>query len=111
MTTPIHIGFLAQHFPDVNLVCGHMGLADSAFEAPEAGMMAENVYFDLTATTSTTVAERAMKHLGPERFVFGTDQPYCSFEGEFFKLLSMDISDEDKRRILWDNPRRIYHLV
>jgi hypothetical protein len=110
MTTPIHIGYLAQHFPDVNFICGHMGLADSSFEAPEAGEMAENVYMDMTAAGAHALIERAIRRLGAERFVWGTDAPYGNFVGEFFKLLSLNISDEDKKKILWDNPMRIYKI-
>lgn len=110
ITTPIHIGFLAQHFPDVNFICGHMGLADSSFEAPEAGEMSENVFMDTTCAAASSLIERAIRRLGAERFVWGTDVPYSNFVSEFFKLLSLQIPDEDKRKILWDNPMRIYRL-
>src|SRR5580700_3068309 len=43
MTTPMHIGNLAQHFPDVNFIAAHMGLVDSSLETVEAGRMADNV--------------------------------------------------------------------
>ena len=110
ITTPIHIGFLAQHFPDVNFICGHMGLGDSSFEAPEAGEMAENVFMDTTCAARSGLIERAIRRLGVDRFVWGTDVPYGNFVSEFFKLISLQISDEDKQNILWDNPMRIYRL-
>jgi hypothetical protein len=111
MTTPIHVGYLAQHFPEIKFICGHMGFGDSSYEAPEAGEMAENVYMDLTAASVHSMIERAIKRLGAERFVWGTDQPYLTFIGEFFKLLSLRIPDEDKRKILWENPKRIYGMA
>jgi predicted TIM-barrel fold metal-dependent hydrolase len=88
-----------------------MGWADSSLEAPEAGEMAENVYMDLTAASAHTYIERAIQRLGAERFVWGTDQPYLTFIGEFFKLLSLRIPDEEKRGILWQNPKRIYRTT
>lgn len=110
MVTPIHIGYLAQHFPGINFICGHMGLADSSLEAPEAGEMSENVYMDMTCCGASALIERAIKRLGAGRFVWGTDAPYGNFVGEFFKLLSLQIPDEDRRKILWDNPMRIYRM-
>jgi predicted TIM-barrel fold metal-dependent hydrolase len=87
-----------------------MGLGDSSFEAPEAGEMADNVYMDMTCCGGEGVIERAIKRLGSGKFVWGTDVPYGNFIGEFFKLLSLQISDDDKMKILWDNPMRIYRL-
>jgi len=110
MTTPIHVGLLAQHFPDVNFIAAHMGLVDSSLEAVEAGKMAENIYMDMTAASITSILEDAIDRLGPHRFVWGTDAPYISFISEFFKLLSLRVSDEVKRQILWENPVRIYRL-
>lgn len=110
MTTPIHIGLLAQHFPDVNFIAGHMGLVDSSLEAVEAGRMAENVYMDMTAASVTSILEDAVNRLGAHRFVWGTDAPYLNFVSEFFKLFSLRIPDETKRQILWDNPIGVYRL-
>jgi len=110
MTTPMHVGYLAQHFPDVNFIAGHMGLVDSSTEVVEAGRMAENVFMDTTAASVTAIIEDAINRLGPHRFVWGTDAPYLTFESEFFKLLSLRVSDEIKQQILWDNPVRVYRL-
>jgi uncharacterized protein len=110
MTTPMHVGYLAQHFPDVNFIAAHMGLVDSSLEAVEAGRMADNIYMDMTAASVTAVIEDAILRLGEDRFVWGTDAPYLNFVAEFFKLLSLRVSDEARRKILWDNPKRIYRL-
>ena len=110
MTTPMHIGYLAQHFPEVNFIAGHMGLVDSSLETVEAGRMAENLYMDTTAASVTSVIEDAINRLGPHRFVWGTDAPYLNFISEFFKLLSLRTSEEAKRQILWDNPVRVYRV-
>lgn len=110
MSTPIHIGYLAQHFPEVNFICGHMGLGDSSYEAPEAGEMAENIYMDTSCAAAAGLIERAIKRLGTGKFVWGTDVPYGNFVSEFFKLLSLRISDEEKRAILWENPMKIYRM-
>lgn len=110
MTTPIHVGYLAQHFPEVNFIAGHMGLVDSSLETVEAGKMAENLFMDTTAASVTSVIEDAMNRLGAHRFVWGTDAPYLNFESEFFKLLSLRVGEEAKKQILWDNPMRVYRV-
>src|SRR5487761_556213 len=40
--TPIHVGFLAQYFTEIPMICGHSGLADSTFECLSAAKMAPN---------------------------------------------------------------------
>jgi len=110
MTTPMHIGYLAQHFPEVNFIAGHMGLVDSSLEVVEAGRMAENLFMDTTAASVTLGSEDASNRLGAHRFVWGTDAPYLNFISEFFKLLSLRVDDEVKRQILWQNPRTAYRI-
>jgi predicted TIM-barrel fold metal-dependent hydrolase len=70
--------------------------------------MTDNVYMDITCCGGEGVIERAIKRLGSGEFVWGTD--VGNFIGEFFQSLSLQISDDDKMKILWDNPMRIYRL-
>jgi predicted TIM-barrel fold metal-dependent hydrolase len=60
-----------------------------------------------------TPAKYAIDAVGNDHFVFSTDYPHpdAKFPGstQYF-LDNMPISDESKRKILWDNCRRLYGL-
>jgi len=110
MSLPIHIAYVAQRFPEVPIICGHMGLCDSSYEAPIAASIAENIYLDMSATNPTVIIEKTVREIGADRIVWGTDTPYLTFESEFFKLLSLNISEENMRKILFDNAMRAYRI-
>lgn len=57
-------------------------------------------------------AKYAMDWIGCDQMVFSTDYPHTDsrFPDAVNAFLELDISDEDKRKILWDNCARFYKL-
>ena len=110
MTLPIHIGYLAQQFPDVVLICGHMGGWDSMLESIPAVRMAENVYLDTACAGAAKVVELIIKKTDPARVLWGSDVPYGNFLTEFYKLMSLDLPEEQKQMILFDNAAKVYGI-
>ncbi len=108
MTTPMHVAFLAQNFPQVTLICAHSGLADSTYEILSAAKMAENLYFDTALASTPPVLENLISEFGAKRLLWGSDIPYGNFLAEFFRVYSLEISEEQKRMIYYDNAARIY---
>jgi uncharacterized protein len=54
----------------------------------------------------------AIDYIGNENMIFSTDFPHvdAQFPHSSDRFLALPISDEDKRKILWDNCARFYGM-
>ena len=105
-STPMELAELAARHPDAILVCGHSG-GDW-----ELGIRAirpyKNVYADLAGGDPTAgFTEMAVRELGAERVLYGSDAGGRSFASQLAKVYGARISDDDKRLILGGNLRRL----
>jgi hypothetical protein len=107
MSVPIHVAVLAQKYPKIKFICAHMGV-DSAAEAITSARLAKNVYLETSGSSSAGEVEQAVRSIGAHRFLWGTDPPYGNFIAEFYKIISLNISEEEKQQIFWDNAAGIY---
>ena len=48
-----------------------------------------------------------MSEVGAERVLWGSDAPAMAISQQIGRILFADISDEDKKTIMVDNPKRI----
>lgn len=84
--------------------------------APEL-TMAPSGYFKRQCFASAEADEDPVKYaidyMGNDRIVFSTDYPHgdSKYPNSVDRFLRIDISDEDKRKILWDNCAYIYGLA
>ena len=106
-STPADVAELARRFPDVTIIMAHM------HGAGYRGILDIAPYPNILVDTSggdpeSTVVEFALRELGAERIVFGSDVPGRSFGIQLGKVLGADISDEAKALILYGNMERIF---
>ncbi|MEI6519169.1 MAG: amidohydrolase family protein [bacterium] len=96
-----------EKYPDAKTMLGH-SLFDDWDIAAELGANFPNCYLELTAASQIRGAiETMMKTVTSEKIIYGTDfpwfnQPYC-----IGTILGADITDEDRRNILYRNAMRI----
>lgn len=105
-STPEDFAQLAGRHPDVPLICGHTG-GDW-----ELGLQAvrhlKNVYVDLAGSDPVAgFTEMAVRELGPERVIYGSDAGGRSFASQLGKVLGAAIPDAQKQLILCENLRRL----
>lgn len=108
-STPAEIAHLAGRFPQVQLVmahltgCGPRGVLDIA-EHP-------NVLIDTSGgQPETGLVEYAVRHLGSERVVFGSDWPLRDFGTQLGRIIGSTIAEEELENILWKNAARLLRL-
>ena len=51
---------------------------------------------------------KLIRHYGADRVFFGTDYPMWAADKELATLLSMDFTEEEFRRMLWDNAYNLF---
>lgn len=105
-STPMELAELARRHPSVTIFCAHFG------GNWELGIRAvrdvENLYGDVSGSDPTAgYTEMAVRELGPERVIYGSDIGGRSFASQLAKLMGADISDSARRMILGANLRRV----
>ena len=103
-STPDDLVSLARRHPRVPLICGHTG---GTWELGIPAIRGEaNLYADLAGSDPTAgFTEMAVRELGAERVLYGSDCGGRSFASQLAKVLGAEISDADKQKILCDNLR------
>ncbi len=105
-STPLDMAALAGRHPNVPLICGHTG-GDW-----EKGIRAirphKNVSVDLAGFDPTAgVTEMALRELGAERIIYGSDAGGRSFASQLGKVFGADIPESARKLILGENLRRM----
>ncbi len=105
-STPDDFAELARRHPRATIVCGHSG-GDW-----ELGIRAirdlKNVHTELAGTDATAgFTEMAVKELGSERVLYGSDAAGRSFSSQLGKVIGAAITDREKEQVLGGNLRRL----
>ena len=105
-STPMELAEQARRHPAAALICGHTG-ADW-----EIGIRAirdcKNVAVDLSGCDPCAgMTEMAVRELGAERVIFGSDAGGRSFASQLGKVVGAHISEAARRLILGENFKRL----
>jgi predicted TIM-barrel fold metal-dependent hydrolase len=105
-STPKQLAVLSERHPNAILVAGHTG---GDWELGVRTLRARsNVWVDLGGSDPMAgFAEMAVRELGEERVLFGSDVPGRSFATQLAKVLGASVSDSAKRLMLGGNLKRL----
>ncbi len=105
-STPIQLATLAARHPNAKLICGHTG---GDWEQGIRAVRAHaNISVDLGGgDPAAGITEMAVRELGPERIVFGSDAPGRSFASQLAKVYGAAIPDDAKQLIFATNLKRL----
>jgi predicted TIM-barrel fold metal-dependent hydrolase len=120
---PTHLAEVAEKYPRLNIVGAHLG----SYSAQNPGIWFEemmqvasehdNIYTD-TSAVDPELVRRAVDRIGSDKIVYGSDYPvvlaYCDRKLGMLQnlksILELDISIEDKEKILGKNAKKILNL-
>jgi predicted TIM-barrel fold metal-dependent hydrolase len=106
----------ANDFPEVKLILAHIGCGwDGDYTHQVRGIQASrhgNVWADTSSARSITpkLIEWAVKEVGAERVLYGTDTPLYFSVMQRARIDHADLPDRDKRLILRENAVRLLNL-
>jgi predicted TIM-barrel fold metal-dependent hydrolase len=105
-STPADMAALATRHPGVGLICGHTG------GTWEVGIRTvrphRNVSVDLAGSDPTAgFTEMAVRELGPERVIWGSDSGGRSLGSQLAKVLEANLPEAAKQQILAGNLKRM----
>jgi predicted TIM-barrel fold metal-dependent hydrolase len=105
-STPADVAALARRHPRTQFICAHSGGAwELGIRAlrDQPNVAAETAGFD----PACGMVEMAVRELGANRVVYGTDAMGRSFASQLSKVAGADVSDATKRQVFSGNLRRM----
>lgn len=104
-STSMQLAALTRRHPDAIVFCGHTG------GTWELGIRSirdvKNMYADLSGSDPIAgYTEMAVRELGPERVLYGSDVAGRSFASQIGKVMGANITDSTRHLILRENMRR-----
>ncbi|NLM77615.1 MAG: amidohydrolase [Ruminococcaceae bacterium] len=105
-TRAVHIASLAQRYPEARLIMAH--LSGNCQHELKIIQPFDNVVTDFSGTIFRNGdLAYAIRLLGPERVLFGSDMPGANLLVSWGQVEDIDLSSQDKSLICWGNARRI----
>jgi predicted TIM-barrel fold metal-dependent hydrolase len=105
-STPMDLAALAARHPEASIICGHSG---GDWEQGIRAIRAHrNVHAELGGGDPTAgFTEMAVRELGPERVLYGSDAGGRSFASQLGKVAGAQVPDPAKELILSGNLKRL----
>jgi predicted TIM-barrel fold metal-dependent hydrolase len=105
-STPLDLVELAKRHPQALLICGHTG--GDWERGVRIVRSTKNISVELAGSDPTAgLVEMAVRELGAERVVYGSDAGGRSFASQLGKVMGAEIPESARRLILGENLRRI----
>lgn len=100
---------LAQQFPKVNFILGHMGFGPADQEGLEAAVKMDNFYLE-SSTGNFLHMRETIRKAGASKLIFGSEFPLSHPKAELEKILLLDLPDGDLEKVLGGNISELLHL-
>ena len=112
-SSPKRFRHIKDMFPDLIMILAHLG-GYSAWDESEKYLVGQDVYFDTSSTLwkldKKKAAEMIRNH-GIERCFFGTDYPMHNPKKCIEEFLEIGLSEEENRKILWQNAIEFFERI
>ena len=114
---PADLVVFANQYPETRLILGHIGCGWDGDYTHQVRAIQQsrhgNVYADTSAARSITpnLIEWAVRQVGADRILFGTDTPLYHASMQRARLDHADLTDVAKRMILRENAERLFNLT
>lgn len=109
-STPMQLAALAARHPNASLICGHTG--GDWEQGIRAVRAHRNIAVDLAGgDPAAGITEMAVRELGAERVLYGSDAAGRSFASQLAKVRGADVPDAAKRLILAGNLKRLLRPI
>jgi predicted TIM-barrel fold metal-dependent hydrolase len=109
---PWHFGNIADVYPDVTIILGHMGHGHIVYinGAIEVAKKHDNIILETSAMPMHSKIREAVEKVGEERVIYGSDMPFGHPSFEIRKIEVSGLSKRQLELVLRENSRKIFHL-
>ncbi|MGI6664224.1 MAG: amidohydrolase family protein [Christensenellaceae bacterium] len=111
-SAPHRLAQMLEEFPEQVFIAAHFGGYQKWDEA-EACIIGKNVYIDTSSALFCLEKERAVRLIrthGIDKVLFGVDYPMWLHEEELARFFALELTEEENRKILYENAARLLHI-
>ena len=112
-SNPNRVKPVLDTFKNLTVVGAHLGGWSVWDEAVKVLPAYENFYVDCSSSLYTLSSEKAtelIKAYGTDRVLFGTDYPMWDTQTEKDSFMKLDLTEEEREDILYNNAARIFDI-
>lgn len=110
-SSPARLRNAALKAKDTLFIAAHFGGYNHWFDVEKNLKDLPNVIFDTSSTLYAIENKKAVnmiENLGVDRFLFGTDFPMWDPEEEFNRFMQLELTEEQRDKILWKNFEKLF---
>ncbi|NLM73287.1 MAG: amidohydrolase family protein [Clostridiaceae bacterium] len=110
--SPDRIARILDRFPKMTLIAAHLGGHKQWQEAINY-LAGRDLYFDTSSALDymdIELANKIIKTHGTKKIVFGTDYPAAIHTEELRRFMRLDLTDEERQDILYNNAAKILNI-
>lgn len=111
-SSPQRLAKVLRMFPRLTVIAAHMGGYCMWKESMEY-LVGRNVYFDTSSSLAflnRDMAKEMIRKHGVHRVLFGSDYPMWSPLEELERFMDLDLTSEERNKILWENTSSLLRL-
>ena len=112
-SNPGRIANVLRAFPKLKFIGAHFGGWSVWDDAAETLSGFDNIMVDTSSTSYALGREKVralIRKWGTDRILFGSDYPMWNPQPEIDCLTGMELTEDEYRRIFWDNAARVFGL-
>jgi predicted TIM-barrel fold metal-dependent hydrolase len=112
LSHPLRIGAVARRYPEVPIIMDHMGYREWGHDAVVAAEDNPNIYLGTTiASFEPSAVIGAVKALGPERVIYGSNAPALSSDLAVQSIRRAKLGREAEELVLGGNLARLLGMA
>lgn len=112
-SNPNRIAPILDIYENLTVIGAHFGGYSVWEQAAERLAKYKNFYVDTSSSLFALKKEEAEKLIaiyGDDKVLFGTDYPMWNPKEELDRFLTLDLSEEQRKKILWDNGAKLLNI-
>ena len=108
----VNFNMIAEAYPGVNFIMAHLGNFASQnwaehIAAIDVARRFPNVYLETSSVVFFKFLYMAVKEVGPDKLIFGSDGPEVDSRVELYKIKLLKLAPADEAKVLGGNIRRL----
>lgn len=106
---PWQIGEVAEIYPDVPIIMGHMGHGHGCYihGTIKTAKKYPNLYLETSGMPMHTKIREAVEQVGSDRVMYGSDTPFHHHSVEMQRVRVSGLDEENLRRVFYDNAAKL----
>ena len=109
-SSPDRLKHVLREFPKLTLICAHLG-GWTVWKEAARQLIGADVYVDSSSALFALTPKEAvdiMRGYGIDRVLYGTDYPMWSPVGEIARFNRLELTEDERRRVLWENHLKLF---